>query len=495
MVKFHDTGINPGGPETGNIETSYGLFVITGVLKPNPGKTSLPFKLLASLSTVNALTKDSILNYPPNDWNNVWSNYTYVLMKKGKTRADLQQMLDQISDKIYPKGKDNQFAFKAVPLTSITPSDPIGNPTNTSIPRTVLFILSVLCLVVMFSACLNYTNLSVARLLTRAKEVGIRKVSGASRKQIFAQFISEAVLVSLLAMGLSLIILGPLQDLFSGLWFNRFLGITFVYTPRLYLIFIGFSVAVGCIAGLLPAIYISVFNPAHIFKSLNSIKVFERITVRKVLLVIQFCVSMIFIISTSLIYLQGNHVLNFDYGFNKDNVINIKLFKTDNYNRFASALSTNKDIVAVSACTFLPSTGNDWANVIHKADNPKDSMESNFIDIDAGCLRVWGLKLASGSNLPAIPSDKDDHYLLVNETFVQNFKLGTPGQAVGRHIIIDGKDAEIKGVVKDFQFLDLTQTMHPLMLRNRKKEFGYATVRVQRKDVQGTVAFLQDTWK
>ena len=352
VVKFNDTGINPGGPETGNIETAYGEFIITGVLAPNPGKTSLPFKLLASLSTLNSLTKDSIIKYQTYDWNNVWSNYTYVLMQKGKTKADLQNILDKISDKEYAKGTDNQFAFKATSILDITPSELIGNQTNTSIPKMVLLVLSVLCLIVMLSACLNYTNLSIARLLTRAKEVGIRKVSGASRKQIFAQFITEAVVVSLVSLIFSLFILLLLQNLFDGLWVNKIFSITFSYSPQLYLIFIGFSLLVGLIAGLLPAVYISFFNPINIFKNLNSVKFFKRLTLRKVLLVVQFCVSLIFIISTSLIYLQGKHVLNFNYGFNKDNVVNIKLFKTDNYNRFAQAISLNKDVAAVSACSF-----------------------------------------------------------------------------------------------------------------------------------------------
>jgi putative ABC transport system permease protein len=494
-VQFNDTGINPGGPETGNRETSYGQFIITGILKPDPGKTSLPFKLLASLSTLNALTKDSILNYPPNDWNNVWSNYTYVLMQKGKTQSDLQTILDKVSSEQYPKGKDNQFAFKAVSLTDIMPNDPIGNPTNTSMPKIILVILSVLCLIVMLSACLNYTNLSIARLLTRAKEVGIRKVSGATRKQIFTQFITEAVVVSLLSFVFSLLILLLFQRLFSGLWLNQFLNITFNYTPEIYLLFIGFSLSVGFIAGLLPSIYISMFNPAHIFKSLNSIKLFKRLTIRKVLLVIQFCVSLVFIISTTLIYLQGDHILNFDYGFNKNNVVNIKLFKTENYDRFAQAISENKNVAAVSACTFLPATGDDYAETVIRSDDHKDSLQANYIDIDAGCLNVWGLQLVAGKNLPDIPGEKEDHYILINERMVHDFKYSSARQAIGQHVIIGSNEAEIVGVVKDFQFLDVTNAMRPLMLRNRRGEFGYITVRTSGKDVEGTVAFLRNTWK
>ncbi len=494
-IKFNDTGINPGGPETGNKETPYGTFNITGILASNPGKTTLPFRLLASLSTLNALARDSILTYAANDWNNVWANYTYVLLQKGRSKADLQRTLDRISERQYPKGNDNQFAYKARSITAITPGDLISNPTNTAVPKVVLIVLSVLCTIVMLSACLNYTNLSIARLLTRAKEVGVRKVSGATRKQIFTQFITEAVVVALVSFVVSLIILLLLQQLFSGLWLNTIFNISFTYSPKLYLLFIGFSILVGIIAGLLPSIYVSLFKPADIFKKLNSIVLFKRLTLRKVLLTIQFCVSLIFIITTSLIYLQGKHVLNFDYGFNKENVVNIKLFKTENYNRFAQAVSAEKNIVAVSACASLPSAGAQNSLIVHKSDNLNDSIRSNYLDVDAGCLTVWGLQLIAGKNLPVIPSETADHYVLINEKMVSDFKYASAQQAIGNHMLLDGSDVEIVGVVKDFQFLDVSRAIAPLLLRNRQHEFGYATVRISSGNIPSSVAFLQSTWK
>jgi len=495
-VKFDDTGMMPGVPVTGNKETPYGRFMITGVLRPNPGKTSLPFELLASLSTLDLLARDSILAYAPNNWNNIWRNYTFVLMEKGRSKADLQHILDKISAKEYPKGKNNQYAFQAMALTDIMPAELISNPTCMSMPKIILLILSVLCLVVMLSACLNYTNLSIARLLARTKEVGIRKVSGATRRQIFVQFITEAVLVSFLSLLFSFVLLIGFQHLFTGLWLNKVLGITFRYTPQILLTFLCFSALVGFIAGLLPSIYISLFNPVNMLKGAASFRIMKRLTIRKVLLVVQLCVSLIFIISTSLIYLQGNRVMNFDYGFNKENVVDIKLVKTENYSRFVQAISTNRNIRAIAACTFPPATGTNNQERIHKADNTQDSLQANYIDIDAGCLDVWGLQLVAGKNLPLIPDDSVDHYVLINEKMAADLHYPSPRQAVGRHLILaDRKDAEIIGVVRNFQFLDVSRGMEPLMLRNRKSEFGYITVRLQGKNPMGTVAFLQDTWK
>lgn len=495
VVKFNDKGINPAGVETGNKETPYGQFTITGVLKPNPGKTSLPFKLLASLSTIPSLTKDSVIDYPANDWNNVWTNYTYVLLPKGKTKADLQAALDKVSATHYSDPNGNQFMFTAASLDEITPGKAMGNPTHTSMPEGALIFLSVLCVIIMLSACLNYTNLSVARLLSRAKEVGIRKVSGASRKQIFGQFIAEAMLTSFIALIISLLLLLILQPLFTGLWLNRFFNISFAYSIQLYLVFVGFSLLIGLIAGLLPAAYISVFNPVQVFKSMNSIKIFKGLTVRRVLLVVQFAVSLIFIISATLIYKQTTHVFNFDYGFNKDNVVNIKLYKNENYDRFVHAVSAGKNIVSVGACSYPPASGTQNKMLVFKSDNTKDSIQANFLDIDSRCMDVWGLKLAAGKNLPEIASANGEQYMLINEKMVSAFKYPSAAAAIGQRILIDGNNVEIVGVVKDFQFLEVNRGIEPLMLRNRPGTFGYITVRIAAQQAAETVAFLQAVWK
>jgi putative ABC transport system permease protein len=195
----------------------------------------------------------------------------------------------------------------------------------------------------------------------------------------------------LFSLVFSLLLLWGFQQLFSGLWLNHVLGISFHYTVRIFLIFLGFSIAVGVVAGALPSFYISLFNPVNMLRGAGAFRGMKRLTLRKVLLVVQLCVSLIFIISTSLDLFAGEPVMNMDYGFNKENVVDIKLVKTENYNRFAHAIAANKGVGAVAACTFPPATGVNNQERIHKADAPLDSLQANYIDIDAGCLSVWGL--------------------------------------------------------------------------------------------------------
>jgi putative ABC transport system permease protein len=494
IVKFNDKGISPGTPEKGNRETEYGTFTITGVLAKNVGKTHLPFKLLASLSTLPMLANDKKVEVNYNEWDNIWNSYTYVLMEKNKSQEDLQAALNQISDKQYPKGQFNQNAFEAKALMKITPSNPIGNETHIAMPEIVLIILSILGLIVMLSACLNYTNLSIARSLTRAKEVGLRKVVGASRKQIFTQFISEAIVVSLLSLVLAIGFLEVLKFAFEGLWLNKFLNIAFDQNLSLFLVFIVFSLIIGFVAGVLPSFYISIYNPIQMLRNFGNIKLFKRLTLRKVLLVTQFCVSLIFIISTALLHSQTNHLLSFDYGFDKNNIVDINLYKPENYQRFAQAIASNRDVTGVSACSFMPSTGVQNSTKSYKPDK-KDSIQTNYLDIDSRFLNVWDIKLVAGKNLPELPSSTSENYVLINETMVKDFKYGSPNAAVGQKVIIDGNNVEILGVVKDFQFLDVTQKMGPLALRNRPNTFGFANVKISGRNTAETLAYLEKTWK
>src|SRR5204862_236178 len=156
------------------------------------------------------------------------------LLKKGRTKADLQSMLNTIASKEYPTTNGSNFIFTANALKEL-PGQLASNETVTTLPNGVLIFLGVLCLIIMLCACLNYTNLSVARSLTRVKEVGVRKVAGATRHQVFQQFIVESILTSFLALLFAFFLLFFLQPVFAGLWLNRFFDFSFKYTPQIYL--------------------------------------------------------------------------------------------------------------------------------------------------------------------------------------------------------------------------------------------------------------------
>ncbi|MBN7817325.1 ABC transporter permease [Algoriphagus pacificus] len=494
-VAFHDKDMRALDIEEGNTETDFGYFTITGVLNPTPGKTHLPFKLFASLSTMKSLPEGA-LRFSENNWENVWSNYTYVLLKEGNGKEDLQANLDNISEEIYGDKYDNKHSFKAVALSEITPIGFIGNTTHVSIPKVVLLILSILCLIVMFSACLNYTNMSVARALTRVKEVGIRKVSGANKRQIFAQFITEAVVISLCSLFFAFLMLQILESGMDGLTFNQYLKISLKQSIPGILVFIGFSILVGIVAGVLPATYVAKLNPVNLFNKLSGVRLFKSMGLRNVLLVIQFSISLIFIISVVLIQSQAKHILNFDYGFDKENVVTVKLYKPENYARFAQALNSNPAVSSVGGSSLIPAGGWNFGTEVINPDYPLDSLETNFFDVNSGVVDVLDLELVSGKNLPV---EGSDNLILINESAVNSFNLGSSEEAVGKQLALedggDFKNVQIAGVVKDFQFLSPDRPMQSLVLRNRNDALGFALVKVSGANQAQTIASLESTWK
>lgn len=495
-VGFHDKDMRALDIEEGNSETDFGYFTITGVLNPNPGKTHLPFKFLASLSTMKSLPEGAVRSTDDNNWDNVWTNYTYVLLKEGQGKDDLQANLDQISEQIYGPKYDNKHSFKAMALGDLSPTEFISNTTHISIPKVVLWILGVLCLIVMFSACLNYTNMSVARSLTRLKEVGVRKVSGANKTQIFSQIIIEAVLISLCSLFFAFLMLQILKQGVDGLTFNQYLKISLSQNLQGILIFIGFSILVGIVAGMLPATYVAKLNPVNLFNKMSGVKLFKSMGIRNMLLVIQFSISLIFIISVVLIQSQARHLLNFDYGFDKENIVSVKLFNPDNYHRFAQALGSNPAVSEVGATSLIPGGGWNFSLDAINQDFPLDTVQSNFFDINSGTLAVLDLKLIAGKNLPV---EGSENLVLINEFAVKTFNLESIDQAVGKQLTLNEggefKNVQVAGVVRDFQFLSPDRAMESLVLRNRNDAMGFALVKVSGQNPTQTLASLESAWK
>ncbi|MEB2779752.1 FtsX-like permease family protein [Algoriphagus sp. C2-6-M1] len=381
-------------------------------------------------------------------------------------------------------------------MKDITPIGIIGNTTHVAIPKVVLMILGILCLIVMFSACLNYTNMSVARALTRIREVGIRKVSGANKRQVFVQFITEAVLISLCSLVLAILLLQVLEKGVEGMTFNQYLKISFKQNLLGVLIFIGFSIVVGVVAGFLPASYVSKLNPINLFNKLSGVRMFKSMRIRNILLVIQFSISLIFIISVVLIQSQSKHILNFDYGFEKENIVTVKLFKSENYLRFAQAVASNPSVTKVGATSLIPASGWNFGTEVVNPDFPLDSISSNFFDINSSAIEVLNLEILAGNNLP---EEGSENLILINEESVKNFNLGSIEEAIGKQLGLNNggefQNLQVAGMVKDFQFLSPDREIQSLVLRNRESALGFALVKISNGNQAQTLAALEASWK
>ena len=502
-VSFADRRMDILGIGIEDVEKNIGDFKITGVVKDLAYKSHLHFDFLVSMSTLRSLVTAGIYTAPFDDWNNMWEFYTYALIKNDKSDVDLTASLDRISQSQYPDKPDQRILFEAQPLGSITPGKFTNNMISFSLPIEAYYFLSILGLIVVFSACFNYTNLSLARALSRSKEIGLRKINGASRRQVFFQFISEAVIISLVSLAFSIIILQILKKGFSGFWVNEFLSMEFSNSVSVYIAFIIFSAIIGVIAGFLPAVYLSSFNPLKILKkdtgknkSGKGTFVFNRPALGKTLVVAQFVFSMILILSTLTLFAQLRHLIVTKYGFDKDNIVNIKLHGND-YFQLSNAFSSNPEVVRTSASSVIPAMGFSFGVQYKNYPQMTDSIQASYFAVDRNYISNLGLTLVAGRNFPEDLSDKTEHYIIINETGAMKLGYDRPAEAVG-HFLIDNdkKDpVEIIGVLKDFNFELFQDKFGPLVLRYKPSDYRYINVKIAGNDIPGTISFLEKKWK
>jgi putative ABC transport system permease protein len=411
-------------------------------------------------------------------------------------------MLTRISETQFEEYENYQLTFKAQALSEITPGKFLNNPMSFRMPIEGYYFLSFLALIVIISACFNYTNLSVARALTRAKEIGVRKINGARRIQIFLQFTIEAILISLFALVHSVAILQLLKQGFSGLWINKYLAISMNENALVLLLFIFFSVFVGFIAGFLPSMYLSSFRPLNVMKKeISGITkkkgsfIFSRPGLGKTLVVAQFVFSLILIITTTLLFSQMNHLMKAEYGFNKDNIVNIQLQGND-YRVLANELSAYSEIRQISASSLVPATGFSDGGKL-KTNDDADSAGVFYIGADHNFIENLELDLLYGNNLPVDVSLNSGNFIVVNEATAKKFGYESVQEIIGEVFFLSNKDdmVEVVGVVRDFHCDLFLEDIGPLAIHYNPEGFRYLNVRISGNNLKETLDFMESKWK
>jgi putative ABC transport system permease protein len=308
-----------------------GEYKVTGILKDKPDqKSHVMFEGLASFATLKSLNPADSTGFDPlQSWKQDHEGYLYMLLQEETSSEQVQAQLHQIAKDHYAADDPNKHDFSLQNLADIALGPDINNPIGPFLPRIFVIFLSALAAIVMLTSCFNYTNLSIARSLTRAKEIGIRKVTGAARYQIFFQFITEAILTSGLALAFSWILVILSKPYLLNFRLVQLLRWDFSTSLEVYPYLIGFAVLVGLMAGFFPAVVLSSLQPIRVLKNFGSIRLLSRFGLRKALLVMQFAISLIFIVSAILVYRQTNLFLNKDRGFAVDDKVLIKLNQTD----------------------------------------------------------------------------------------------------------------------------------------------------------------------
>lgn len=445
-----------------------GVYTVTGVLKNTDHKSHIVFEAFASMSTVTSLEASGQLGDNLENWTNYWNAWTYILTDEGKTARDIEPHLESIFKKhIEPiSNPDIQKAkFYLQPLTAISPGKFLNNPIGPFLPWVFIYFLGGLAGLVMLTSCFNFTNLSIARSLTRAKEIGVRKVSGAARWQIFLQFLAEAVITSLFALGLAMILLTVLKPLMLQLNFARLLKWDLASNAYVYGVFVLFALLVGLLAGLFPATVLSGFQPVSVLKNLGTMKLFSRMGLRKALLVSQFTLSLIFILSVIVVYNQLKLFVQADHGFALENRMIVRLNSTKPQ-ALKTELLRQAGIENVSAASHVPAAGTTYGEGFKKSLDEKEWTNINYFAVDEDYLQNIEIELVAGRHFAADAGESNKNFMIVNEETVRAMHYGSPAEALGQELIMqrDSVKRQIIGVVRDYNHQVLMSKIDPMAL-------------------------------
>jgi len=445
----------------------WGNYKITGVLEDtNQLKTHMEFQSLVSNSTMASLQKQSLLSPWTEDWTDLTRSHAYVLLKPGASPSQVEDAANRLAAS-HIRDSKRQYRFWLQGLTDIVNGPELEYGAGEQIPMAVIYVLSAVALLVVLSAAFNYTNLSMARALSRAREVGIRKVVGAKKRQLFTQFIGEGIIIALLSLLAAFVLYRVFFiPLLQGLHPKLVTYFRFRETGGTLVAFLVFAGATGLVAGALPALHISRFSPIQALRNLAGLRVVSRITTRKVLIAFQFGLSVVFAISTLVAIDQLRMVRRTDLGFRPEGLLTVSLEGVD-YIRFRQRISQEPGISAFAGANILPGVTSTGGLTLTRSDRPV-TKPFNVASADAGYIPVFELRLLAGNNFRETGPSGEEIPLIINETATRLLEYETPELALGQILLTkDSRKARVVGVVADFVHGRVTEEQGAFALLNR----------------------------
>ncbi|WP_276485905.1 ABC transporter permease [Paraflavitalea pollutisoli] len=475
--------------------TGLGDFTVTGVMQPPPGKSHLLKDAYLSMSSVNVLEKTGKLPAMLQQWD-LTKAYTYLQLPPHRSASQLDKSLQSVSRELLQQSNkigQESFYFEVQPFDKIILSEEMGFSLGDTGSRGKVWAEISVAFVILLSACFNYTNLSIARSLRRGKEVGVRKVAGARRVQIFTQFIVESLLTAFLALALGYVML----HLITGQPFSR--EITSADELSLDAAtagwFVLFALFAGLLAGGLPAWALSSFKPVAVLKNLTTVKLFLGNGVRKGLLVIQFALSLIAIIFTLTFYRQFSYMASADPGFRKDHIITLPA-TPESQPRLKQALEQLNGITGVATVSTVPGKNATGTTKV-QTQAGKDYIGMDYYYADPEIFSVMQLNFLAGRPFIAInDSLMGERQVVINERALQPLQLGTPQEAVGKTILLDDSiTVQIAGVVKNVFHRGMASPYIPLVIRNKPFATHFVVASTVNTLPPGYLARVEAVWK
>jgi len=448
---------------------------VTGIMKDLPDNTHLRVDMLASLSSMAmAFGEDFLDNWGSNNF------HTYVLTPEGYDIADLEAQIPDFLIRHVAEDANDWTEFPIQKLTDIHLTSNRDNEQQANGSKTGVYTFSAIAFFILLIACFNFMNLSTARSAQRAREVGMRKVMGAGRKQLIGQFLGESVLLSLLAMILAI----AMVEL-SLPWFNSFIGLELVFdylgNPGLLALLTGLALLVGFFAGSYPAFFLSAFRPATVLRG-DLTRGSKGALFRKVLVTAQFAISIALVIATGVVLAQMKYASDLDLGLDKEQIIVLQGAPStgfgSSHDTIKQELLKHPDIVSVTGANLMPSDQNTNSRRIRAEGNDPEGRGMPFLNVDFDFFKTFGIDVIAGrsfseergTDLSAPTSEETPQ---TSASFMLNKlaarQLGwTPEEALGKWFEVSTESrfeqsvrGPIIGVVDDMYFSSIHEAIKP----------------------------------
>ncbi|MGN6493292.1 MAG: ABC transporter permease, partial [Agriterribacter sp.] len=395
-------------------------FIVTGVLNEPVSKSQLLYDAYASWSSVAQLEAGQSLSAKSTDWFALNTAYTFVLLPDEHSKASVEYQLQDLTNELNKLNTDGKLTFYIQPLSNINPSwQQLGNEMPGVNPWAKIITEVAVSLIILLAACFNYTNLTIARAITRAREVGVRKINGARRSDVFIQYIIEALSLSMLALGFAWVLLSfiiryaPFNDGYE------FIPSAFNYTFPFVLSTVGFALFAGLLAGIAPAWILSSFSPLRVLKNLTTARIMGKVSIQKTLIVFQYSLSLTIIIFLLTFYRQFSYMGSADPGFKRDNILVVPLDGLNNelaaqkLNQVAGVRSTgamSAELSKHSGGMFIPA----WIS------DPSSAVKLQYHYADGAFIQQMGLKILAGKNFGSTNTRQLFEPIVINEIAANN---------------------------------------------------------------------------
>jgi putative ABC transport system permease protein len=480
------------------------LYKVTGVIDQVPDNSHFHGDIFISMSTV-------VTPSTRQTWSNV-SIFTYLLLNKGADPKKLEARFPQlVYEHVVPEivsdmgvslaeaqKSSNNFQFYLMPLTDVHLHSATKYELEPNGDIHYIYIFGALAFFILLLACINFTNLATASSAKRSKEIGILKVLGSEKDKLVWQFLTESVMLTLLAMALAIGIVYMLLPYFNALA-AKHISMGFFLDFRVIGLELGLALLVGFIAGIYPAFFLSSFKILSVLKGNSSSVASSKSGLRSSLIVFQFAISTSLIIGTFIVYQQLHFMQNTKLGYNKDQVLvlNDTYALSNNIEPFKQELLNNGGVVNATISSNVPGSGNYGGTEVYAKDiadrGARSEIQIAIYNIDNTFIPTLGMQLVKGRNFYPGTQDADTSAVIINQTAIQSLGWGNE-DPIGKVIIRSGnRHYTVVGVVQDFHFTSAKQKIGALMMLPKHNN-GSIMVKIKAANAQSLIANIKRQW-